>query len=92
VSSAPLLVLTGVLGSQELARKALSALIAAGYACVPIEPTRAMLEAAWAAAQAENAAEVWDEMIEAATSMINHDNNGNSGAISGALPRFRYSR
>lgn len=32
---------------------------------VPRKPTKEMLEAAWAAAHAENAAEVWQEMIEA---------------------------
>jgi hypothetical protein len=36
-----------------------------GFVCVPIQPTRDMLEAAWADALAENARGVWDSMIEA---------------------------
>jgi len=36
-----------------------------GYALVPIKPTKKMLDAAWAAAHEEDAAEVWAEMIAA---------------------------
>ena len=36
-----------------------------GYVLVPIKPTKKMLNAAWAAAHEEDAAEVWAEMIKA---------------------------
>jgi hypothetical protein len=36
---------------------------AAGYVIVPREPTKSMIEAAWADALAEDAAGVWREMI-----------------------------
>jgi hypothetical protein len=38
----------------------------AGLAVVPIEPSKAMLNAAWAQAFAENVADVWQDMIKRA--------------------------
>jgi hypothetical protein len=65
VSSAPLGILIKALG-EENADAALSALARAGYVCVPREPTKKMLEAAWADALGEDAAGVWSSMIAAA--------------------------
>jgi len=39
--------------------------VSEGYVLVPIKPTKKMLDAAWAAAHEEDAAEVWAEMIAA---------------------------
>jgi hypothetical protein len=41
-------------------------LAVAGYVIVPKEPTKEMLDAAWASALGEDAAGVWRDMIEAA--------------------------
>ena len=62
--SAPLDILTGILGSEQ-ARAALEALASSNFVVVPRVPTQAMLDAAWAAALAENAEGVWEEMIAA---------------------------
>lgn len=43
----------------------LSALDAAGYVIVPKEPTQEMIEAGWAAAHDESAAECWRDMLAA---------------------------
>ncbi len=51
----------------KLARAALAAIEASGtHAVVPVEPTEAMLDAAWAEALGEDAAGVWREMLLAA--------------------------
>jgi hypothetical protein len=36
-----------------------------GFVCVPVEPSKEMVDAAWASALAENAEGVWSSMIEA---------------------------
>ena len=48
----------------NLAKGALTALSQAGYVVVPRKATPEMVEAAWAAALAENAGEVWDDMMD----------------------------
>jgi hypothetical protein len=65
--SAPLRLIAAVLGSEDQARRILEALDTAGYVCVPREPTPAMIEAAYWPSHDENAAEVWQEMLKAAT-------------------------
>ena len=49
---------------RDQARAALTALSQAGYVVVPRKATPEMVEAAWAAALAENAGEVWDDMMD----------------------------
>ena len=61
----PVDILAKVLGSSQ-AETAMAALAEAGLVCVPRNPTDEMLEAGWAPVHAENAAETWREMIEAA--------------------------
>lgn len=61
--SAPLLVLTGVTGSREMAIRCLAALREAGFGCAPLEPTEQMIDAGYDSASAENAAETWREMM-----------------------------
>jgi hypothetical protein len=51
-------------GVQEsLTIKIVESLAASGYVCVPQQPTRDMLDAAWADALEEDAAGVWGTMI-----------------------------
>ena len=64
--SAPLRLIADVLDSQAQAELVLAALSAAGYVCVPREPTKAMVESAWACALDEDAKGVWESMIESA--------------------------
>jgi hypothetical protein len=65
VSSAPLAIISIVLGSEDQATRVLAALHAVGYVCVPREPTDEMLEAGWAPAHVEDAKETWEQMIAA---------------------------
>jgi hypothetical protein len=54
-------------GDRELAmRRALSALEAAGLVVVPVEPTPAMQDGIWLAAQLQNANAQYTAMIKAA--------------------------
>jgi hypothetical protein len=64
--SAPLSLIAVVLGSEDQAARVLAALAAAGYVCVPRDPTKAMLESAWAHALDEDAEGVWKSMVESA--------------------------
>jgi len=50
---------TGLTVAEEI----LDAIRKAGYVCVPREPTKDMLDAAWADALAEDAIGVWSTMI-----------------------------
>jgi hypothetical protein len=50
-----------VTGDEKIADR----LANAGFVCVPREPTKKMLDAAWADALAENADGVWATMIDA---------------------------
>ena len=59
-------VVVSILDSEQKAAKFLDALFAAGYACVPIEPTNEMLEQGWYYAHDEDAKGTWRAMIEAA--------------------------
>ena len=63
--SAPLRLIAAVLGSEESAARVIAALEAAGYVCVPREPTERMLDAAYWSAYGANAAGVWTDMIRA---------------------------
>jgi hypothetical protein len=63
-----LAVLSRTLRSETQARAALVALRAAGYACVPIEPTPAMLEQGWASVHDEDIMGTWQAMVNAAES------------------------
>jgi hypothetical protein len=45
-----------------------------GFVCVPREPTKRMLDEAYYAAMAENASEVWMEMISASEVMTTLEN------------------
>jgi hypothetical protein len=65
--SAPLDLLTRLLGAEQ-ARAVLETLNSAGLVVVPRTPTQAMLDAGWYSAHDEDAAGVWEEMIDAATS------------------------
>lgn len=56
--------ITDVVGSADDAKRVLTALEAAGWVCVPREPTQQMLDAAYWSALAENAAGVWEDMLE----------------------------
>jgi hypothetical protein len=60
--------LRSVIMAQETARELREALHKAGYVIVPREPTKEMLDAAWADAISENALGVWTSMIETAES------------------------
>jgi hypothetical protein len=64
--------LMSVLMAQAVADKVLRTLREAGYAVVPREPTKEMLDEGWYEANAENAHGVWTSMIEA------HESSGNS--------------
>jgi hypothetical protein len=44
-----------------------------GYVCVPLEPTKTMLDEAWAEAHEESATGVWSAMVKAAQSIGNSD-------------------
>jgi hypothetical protein len=59
-------ILAALLGSESEAKRAFAVLAAAGYVCVPREPTSQMLEAGWAPAHNEDAGETWREMVNAA--------------------------
>lgn len=59
-------VAASILGSAQVADELFEALRAAGYVCVPIEPTSEMIEAGWADAHEEDAKETWKTMIKAA--------------------------
>jgi hypothetical protein len=61
----PVDVLSKELGSDAVAERALRALSAAGYVCVPREPTPRMIDAGWADAHEEDAAGTWRAMVEA---------------------------
>jgi hypothetical protein len=50
---------------MKIADGMLAALDAAGYVIVPKEPTQEMIEAGWAAAHDESAAECWRDMLAA---------------------------
>jgi hypothetical protein len=56
-------VLREAVGDETQAQRIADAIAAQGYVCVPRAPTKAMLEAAWADALAEDAKEVWTTMI-----------------------------
>jgi hypothetical protein len=64
--SAPLRLMAAVLDSENQAELVLAALNAAGYVCVPREPTKAMLESAWACALDEDAKGLWESMKQPA--------------------------
>lgn len=64
--SAPLRLIATALGSEDQAIHLLAALDAAGYVCVPRDPTKDMMDAAWAYALDEDAEGVWKSMIESA--------------------------
>jgi hypothetical protein len=63
--SAPLHVLIERFGAKQ-GRAVLAALHAAGFVCVPSEPTAEMIEDGWAAANEENALETWRAMVRSA--------------------------
>lgn len=65
--SAPLRLIAAVLDSEDQASRVLAALDAAGYVCVPREPTEAMVDAAYWPAHDENAKEVWEQMVAASS-------------------------
>jgi hypothetical protein len=67
----PLKLIASALGSESEAQRVIDVLSAAGWACVPREPTQEMLEAAYWAALAENAEGVWEEMISAVDEITN---------------------
>jgi hypothetical protein len=56
-------VIRAAVGDEEQSKRIADAIAAQGYVCVPRVPTKAMLEAAWADALAEDAKEVWATMI-----------------------------
>jgi hypothetical protein len=58
----PVDILATILGISP-AKAALAALAEAGLVCVPKEATSKMIEDGWAAANAENAAETWRDMV-----------------------------
>jgi hypothetical protein len=62
----PELILTEALGSAALVQKVMAALSEAGLACLPLEPTPAMVDAGWAPANEEDAARTWRAMAAAA--------------------------
>jgi hypothetical protein len=76
---------------SDQAKAALTALSDAGLVCVPRDPTEEMVKAAWASAEAENAAWVWQDMVEEKRA-VPYLRVGNSGCGSGMLPRFLYSK
>jgi hypothetical protein len=51
---------------EEKARQVVTTLAVAGYVCVPLKPTKEMIEAAYWPSHAENTEGIWDEMIKAA--------------------------
>lgn len=61
--SGPLALLTRILGSEDNAVQVINELRRAGWLCVPITPTSKMVEDGWAAANEENAANTWRDMI-----------------------------
>jgi hypothetical protein len=61
--SAPLKIIADALGSEADAIRLLAALRVSGWICAPLKAIPAMLDAAYEAAHAENAAGVWEEMI-----------------------------
>jgi len=65
--TAPLAIISRVVGSRTEAQSVLDALAADGWVVVPRIPTEHMLDAAWASALAENAKGVWEEMIAASS-------------------------
>jgi hypothetical protein len=64
--SSPLEVIAGIVGRSE-AQNIVDQLDRSGLMIVPKEPSQAMIDAAWAAALAEKAEDVWRDMIEAYT-------------------------
>jgi hypothetical protein len=71
--SAPLRIFVTACGSEERAQQVLMELDAAGYICVPREPTKEMLAAGWAPAHMEDAFETWKAMIASIESESSYD-------------------
>jgi hypothetical protein len=59
-----LTIISEALGSESAARTVLRTLRESGYACVPREPTKEMLEDGWYYAHEEDALGTWRVMIE----------------------------
>jgi hypothetical protein len=64
--SGPLQVIAATLGSEADAKRILDALDAAGYVCVPREPTEKMIQDGWIAALDEDAGDTWRYMVKSA--------------------------
>lgn len=62
--STPLEIIAPIVGHRR-APEIIDELGSNGLAIVPKEPTKEMVDAAWAAALAEKAEDVWRDMIEA---------------------------
>jgi hypothetical protein len=70
-------VLREVVGDETQVQRIADAIAARGFVCVPRVPTKDMIEAAWAEALAEDAAGVWQVMVEA------YESNGKSASSNG---------
>lgn len=66
--STPFEIIASTTGSEDVARRVLKSLSAAGFVCVPREATEEMVEAGWAAVHGENTKDAWGDMIERALS------------------------
>jgi len=68
--SGPLHIIAAALNSEDNAQRVLAALDAAGYACVPREPTEEMLKEGWAWAHDEDAAGTYRSMVATAEGKV----------------------
>jgi hypothetical protein len=66
-------VLRAAVGDEAQAQRIVDAIAAQGYVCVPRIPTKAMLDAAWADAMAEDAKEVWATMIGVSEGLLTEE-------------------